>query len=128
MAAVAIYVDGLAKDGRTGWAFSAPEVGHSGHGWIEGGSDLLGRYRGALEGLRWAEGAGYTSVLIHSSDPVFVGQMLDGLGTEGMGPETPWWQVKEVEGYFYRVLYFTVRIGENLEVNALLKQLAHQKQ
>ncbi|GEM85957.1 reverse transcriptase-like protein [Meiothermus granaticius] len=119
MGAVAIYVEGLVKEGRTGWAFLAPEVGHSDHGWIEGGWDLLGQYRGVLEGLRWAEKVGYTNVLIHSSDPVFVVQMLDGLGAEQTELQAPWWQVKEVEAYFQRVVYFTVRAEENLAAGAL---------
>lgn len=123
MGAVAIYVEGLVKEGKVGWAFVAPEVGYRDQGWVEGTSDLQGRYRGTLEGLKWAREAGYNGVLVHSSDSVFVAQVLDRLGVDEPHLQMLWAKVKELEEGFQRVAYFSVSAEENLEAARAFEHL-----
>lgn len=119
MAAVAVYVGGVGDGGQLAWAFEAPEVGHRASGLVGGAEAgaIVGAYHGLLEALRWAWGMGYVNVLVHSSNGVFVSQMLEGVHGQGDEVQRLWWEAKQLEQEFYRVSYFLLEQTNPLEAS-----------
>lgn len=108
MAAVAVYVNGVKDGGKLMWTFEAPEVQHQSSGSVEDAEAgaIVGIYQGLFEALRWARGMGYVNVLVHSSDEIFIAQMLEGVYAQSDQIQQLWWEVKQLEQEFYRVSYF----------------------
>lgn len=115
MAAVALYVEAVEVGEAVTWAYRAPETGHKARGMVPGSPQQLGRYLALLEGLAWAEGGGYTNVLVHSSDPLFIAQLLHEVPVEDPKLLELWQGVKDLEARFNRVLYFRVSPERGLD-------------
>lgn len=108
MAAVALYVEAVGVGEAVAWAYRAPEAGRKARGTVPGSPQQLGGYVALLEGLAWAKRGGYANVLVHSSDPVFIAQLLHEVPVEDPKLLELWRGVKDLEASFNRVIYFRV--------------------